>query len=65
MFKVVRVSGTIKKVEEEVVRGARIMISAAQENNGRDGTLRAVFGTDDGQTIENVDMEEVETSDED
>ncbi len=64
VFRVLRVSGTIKKVEEEAVRRARRMISAVQEKEENVGTLQAVFGAEDYQGIEGVDADDVETSDE-
>jgi ribonuclease P/MRP protein subunit POP5 len=65
VLRVVRVSGTIKKVEEEAVRRARrIMILATQGGNGSGVTLQAVFGAEDERGIEDVDMEDEETSDE-
>ncbi len=64
VMRVVRVSGTIKKVEEEVVRRARRVISAVHEGDGIAGILQSVFGAEDEQGIEDVDMEDVETSDE-
>jgi ribonuclease P/MRP protein subunit POP5 len=64
VLRVVRVSGTIKKVEEEAVRRARRMISAVQERDGSARTLQAVFGAEDERGIEDMDMEDVETSDE-
>jgi ribonuclease P/MRP protein subunit POP5 len=63
VLRVVRVSGTIKKVEEEVVRRARRMISAVQGGNGSGVTLQAVLGAEDERDIEDVDMEDEETSD--
>lgn len=64
VFRVVRVSGTIKKVEEEAIRRARRMISAVQPGDGSAATLEAVFGADEQRGIEDVDMEDKETSDE-
>lgn len=45
-FKVVRVSGTIRKVEEEAIRRARAMILAAQDEMAgkAPGSLSALFG---------------------
>lgn len=63
VFRVVRVSGTIKKVEEEAVRRARRMISAAQEGDRSAGALQAVFGAEQEPGIEDVDMEDIGTSD--
>lgn len=64
VFRVVRVSGTIKKVEEEAVRRARRMISAVQGNGENAGTLQAVFGAEDEQGIEDIDADDMEISDE-
>jgi ribonuclease P/MRP protein subunit POP5 len=58
MLRVVRVSGTIKKVEEEVVRRARRMISSVQGGDESAGTLQTVFGVGDEQGIEDADVEE-------
>jgi ribonuclease P/MRP protein subunit POP5 len=63
VFRVVRVSGTIKKAEEEAVRRARRVISSAQVGDGSARALQAVFGAENEQGIEDVDMEEG-TSDE-
>lgn len=64
VIRVVRVSGTIKKVEEEAVRRAKRMIAAAQEGDGSSSTLQAVFGAEDEQGIQDVSMEDLQTSDE-
>ena len=64
VLRVVRVSGTIKRVEEEAVRRARRMVSAAQAPDRGVGALEAVFGAHNEKGIEDVVMEEVETSDE-
>ena len=49
VFQVVRVSGTIRKVEEEAIRRAReIILKARREAEGRgDKTLESIFGKDD------------------
>lgn len=46
MFQVVRVSGTIRKAEEEAIRRAREMILKARREIGEEGdsTLAALFG---------------------
>lgn len=46
VFRVVRVSGTIKKVEEEAVRRARLLILAAKDEMGGKGSdaLNSLFG---------------------
>ncbi|ERF71603.1 hypothetical protein EPUS_00592 [Endocarpon pusillum Z07020] len=64
VFRVVRVSGTIKKAEEEAVRRARRMISAIQGDGENTGTLQAVFGAEDEQGIEDINADDVEISDE-
>lgn len=63
MFQVVRLSGTIKKVEQEAVRRARRMIVAVQE--GRAEILPSVFGAEAEQGIGDVNMEDADTSDAD
>jgi ribonuclease P/MRP protein subunit POP5 len=62
VFRVVRVSGTIKKVEEEAVRRARRMISSVQGRDNGDRTLQALFGVEDQHGIEDADYEDMETS---
>lgn len=64
VLRVVRVSGTIKKVEEEAVRRARRIVAAVQAHDGGAGVLEAVFGAQNGEDIEDPEMEEVETGDE-
>lgn len=64
VLRVLRVSGTIKKVEDEAVRRARMMISAVQKADGSAGTVEVVFGVEDEHGIEDVDPEEKDTSDE-
>jgi ribonuclease P/MRP protein subunit POP5 len=46
IFRVVRVSGTIRKVEEEAIRRARLMVLAAEEHlAGKQSTvLKDLFG---------------------
>lgn len=46
VFRVVRVSGTIKKVEEEAIRRARLLILAAKDEATGKGsdTLSSLFG---------------------
>lgn len=65
VFRVVRVSGTIKKVEEEAVRRARRMIAAVQGKDGDARTLEAVFGAEVSQGVQEASMEDLDTSDED
>ena len=49
VFQVVRVSGTIRKAEEEAIRRAREMISKARRamEGQSDLTLQSIFGKDD------------------
>lgn len=51
VFKVVRVSGTIRKAEEEAIRRAREMILKAQRDLGDQGQsiLDDMFGAGEGQ----------------
>lgn len=59
VFQVVRVSGTIRKAEEEAIRRAReIILKARWEAEGRgDKTLESIFGKDDhAQTSKDVLM---------
>jgi ribonuclease P/MRP protein subunit POP5 len=76
VFRVVRVSGMTRKVEEEAVRRSRRMICAGLGEDGGDGTLRAILdgdgsggggglrGGDREREMVDVNEEEVETSDE-
>lgn len=52
VFQVVRVSGTIKKAEEEAIRRARDMILEArkQAEQRGDSTLQSMFGSDHNVT---------------
>jgi len=49
VFQVVRVSGTIRKAEEEAIRGAREMISKARRamEGQSDSTLEGIFGKEE------------------
>lgn len=48
MIQVVRVSGTIKKAEEEAIRRARLVIFRAQKSkNGPNSVLLGTAGDDD------------------
>jgi ribonuclease P/MRP protein subunit POP5 len=49
VFQVVRVSGTIRKAEEEAIRRARDMISKARRamEGQSDWTLQSIFGKDE------------------
>ena len=51
VFRVVRVSGTIRKAEEEAVRRARELILKARRDMGEqsDSTLNNMFGKGDDQ----------------
>jgi ribonuclease P/MRP protein subunit POP5 len=64
VLRVARVSGTIKKVEEEAVRRARRIISAVQARDRGAGALAAVFGSRDEEGTADVEIEDVETSEE-
>jgi ribonuclease P/MRP protein subunit POP5 len=48
VFQVVRVSGTIRKAEEEAIRRSReLILKARREAEGRgDSTLKSIFGKD-------------------
>lgn len=61
VFRVVRVSGTIKQVEQEAVRRARLLILAAKdEMAGKESdALGALFGTKDS-TANDVTMVDVD-----
>lgn len=63
VFKVVRVSGTIRKAEEEAIRRAREMILKAQRNPGDQGksTLDNMFG--DGKKDASQDVLMVDRAD--
>ena len=70
-FRVVRVSGTIRKVEEEAIRRAKQMVLIAREHMAGKGTnaLGALFGTargslNDATMVDVQDGSEIE-SDED
>lgn len=74
VFRVVKVSGTIRKAQEEVVRRARgLMLAAQREQSGKsDMTLSGIFGRaeDEGGDVANEvrmvdrsDSEEEEDSD--
>jgi ribonuclease P/MRP protein subunit POP5 len=69
VFRVVRVSGTIKKAEEEAIRRARDMILKAMREAGEkgDSTLDDMFGTRKGkatpETTKDNDVSMVDRSD--
>lgn len=69
-MQVVRVSGTIKKAEEEAIRRARAAILRAKREGGEggtDGLLLGLLGKDDAEALrggENVTAES-DVSDED
>jgi ribonuclease P/MRP protein subunit POP5 len=69
VFRVVRVSGTIKKAEEEAIRRAREMILKAMREAGEtvDSTLDDMFGTHKSkttaETTKNNDVSMVDRSD--
>lgn len=60
VFQVVRVSGTIKKAEEEGIRRARVAMRRARIEKGEDGGLERFVGGD----VEDELGEEVESEDE-
>jgi ribonuclease P/MRP protein subunit POP5 len=68
VFRVVRVSGTIRKAEEEAVRRARELILKARRDTGEQSgsTLDNIFGKGDdhADTTENIIMVDREDSDE-
>lgn len=64
VFRVVRVSGTIKQVEHEAVRRARLLILAAKDEMAGKGSdaLNALFGTNsstDDVTMVDIDDDSV------
>lgn len=61
IFRVVRVSGTIKQVEQEAVRRARLLILAAKDEMAGKASdaLGAMFGSKDS-TINDVTMVDVD-----
>ena len=72
VFRVVRVSGTIRKAQEEAVRRARELILAAQREQSEksETTLASIFGktgeassTNDVRMIDRSDSEEDGNSD--
>lgn len=62
MFKVVRVSGTIRKAEEEAIRRAKATILRAQRGKGDAGEL---LGRMLGEEARDVEMRGVVDGDED
>jgi ribonuclease P/MRP protein subunit POP5 len=65
VFRVVRVSGTIRKAQEELVRRAReMMLKAQRELDGQgDATLESIFGKGEGTTDTTKDVEMADNSD--
>jgi ribonuclease P/MRP protein subunit POP5 len=65
VFRVVRVSGTIKLAEKEAIRRARELILKAQREVGQQGnsTLESIFGTADASSTNNKDILMVDRSD--
>lgn len=63
VFRVVRVSGTIKKVEEEAIRQARLMVLAAKdEMTGKESdALNSLFGA--RSSINDVSMVDMDVDD--
>jgi len=65
VFRVVRVSGTIKLAEKGAIRRARELILKAQREVGeqRDSTLEGIFGTADATSTNDKDILMVDRSD--
>jgi ribonuclease P/MRP protein subunit POP5 len=67
VFRVVRVSGTIRKAQEELIRRAReMMLKAQRELDGQgDATLESIFGKGEGITkdVEMADNSDTEEED--
>lgn len=66
MFRVVRVSGTIKKIEEEAIRRARRLILAAKDEMSGKGsdTLDSLFGAKSSiNDVSMVDVDDASDSD--
>lgn len=69
MYRVVRVSGTIRKVEEEAVRRAKLLILAAKEemagkSTGSGGALDALFrGSGKDQTCSLTNLQDNDDND--
>lgn len=64
-MRVVRVSGTIKKVEEEAIRRARGAILRARREAGEDEGLVGMLGVDGGDGGGDLEVGEDEDEDED
>jgi len=69
VFRVVRVSGTIRKAEEEAVQRARQLILKARREVGEqsEGTLESIFGKGEeraGDSVRNTLMVDGEDSEE-
>ncbi len=62
VFQVVRVSGTIRKAEEEAIRRARATILKAQKDaaEGAGSGLEAILGPPEGQQQNTKDLREHE-----
>lgn len=61
IFRVVRVSGTIKKVEQEAVRRARLLVLAAKDEMSGKGSdaLSSLFGSkDSANEVSMVDVDD-------
>lgn len=65
VFRVVRVSGTIRKAQEELVKRAREMLLKAQRDvDGQgDSTLNSIFGKGEGQSDPTSDIQMADNSD--
>lgn len=66
-FKVVRVSGTIRKAEEEAIRQARTLILAAKSNRLTGGFFTTMPNQEDNSMLENVvdPIDEMDTDEDD
>jgi ribonuclease P/MRP protein subunit POP5 len=65
VFRVVRVSGTIRKVEEEAIRRARELILKTRRQLGEesDSVLNDIFGSAEAETTKGEDVLMVDRSD--
>lgn len=65
VFRVVRVSGTIRKAEEEAIRRARELILKTRQQLGekRDSILDDIFGSAEAETTKEEDVLIVDRSD--
>jgi ribonuclease P/MRP protein subunit POP5 len=65
VFRVVRVSGTIRKAEEEAIRRARELILKTRQQLGENGdsVLDDIFGSAEAETMKEEDVLTVDRSD--